>query len=294
MYQLSQTQREILRALIETYDRAKSYVKSRDVARHIGRDEGTVRNIILSLKSLGLVSSKTGPCGGYMPTLKAYEVMRSESLSRDRHEIRIYLDGRSINAWVSSIEILDPLSPEGGRIILRVHGDLSPLTPGSHISLGPPGKTRIILEGKILNVDDNSRQVLLVSTRFASIPSEKVGSVASRSLIMLSPDVSIVEAAKILYTHGIKGAPVTEKGRVVGIFTMTDLARAVIKGDTTSKVSEYMSRKIVSIRDDEELVQAVYLMNKHSVGRLLVINHAGEPIGIVTRTDLLRRIAGFD
>lgn len=52
-------------------------IKSKEVADVINKDEGTVRNIILSLKVLGLIDSKPGPNGGYMPTLKAYEVIKT-------------------------------------------------------------------------------------------------------------------------------------------------------------------------------------------------------------------------
>ena len=75
-YRLTISQREVLEALIRLYEQKRRLIKSKEIAELINRDEGTVRNIILSLKSLGLVESKTGPSGGYMPTLKAYEVMK--------------------------------------------------------------------------------------------------------------------------------------------------------------------------------------------------------------------------
>ncbi len=294
MYQITLTQREILKTLIKLYEHRRSRVKSRDIARHIGKDEGTVRNIMLALKSLGLVSSKTGASGGYVPTLKAYEILRSEERPAERHDVQLLLDNRRIEVWVSSIEILDPLSPEGGRVILRARGRIAALSPGDKVKLDPSGGSRIMLEGKVVSVDPSSGQILVVASRFASIPAESVGSLASQSLIMLSPDARVSEAARILYSHNIKGAPVVEEGRVTGIFTMTDLARAVIRGNLDALVADYMSREVISIREDESLLDAVHLMNKYNVGRLLVVNRRGEPTGIITRTDILRRIACFD
>jgi predicted transcriptional regulator len=61
---LSFTQREILRALVKLYDKTQRLVKSTDIAKELGKDDGTIRNVILSLKSLGLIESKTGPRGG--------------------------------------------------------------------------------------------------------------------------------------------------------------------------------------------------------------------------------------
>jgi len=80
MQNLSSTQREILLALVELYNRQKKMIKSKEVADMISKDEGTVRNIILSLKVLGLVDSKPGPNGGYLPTLKAYEFIKNPTL----------------------------------------------------------------------------------------------------------------------------------------------------------------------------------------------------------------------
>jgi predicted transcriptional regulator len=54
-----------------------------------------------------------------------------------------------------------------------------------------------------------------------------------------------------------------------------------------------MRRHVVTIREDEDIMDAVRLMELHGVGRLIVVNAIGEPRGIVTRTDILKRISAI-
>ncbi len=45
--------------------------------------------------------------------------------------------------------------------------------------------------------------------------------------------------------------------------------------------------------DLDEINRLIELMNKNHIGRLIVVNKLGRAQGIVTRTDLLDKIAGL-
>ena len=47
---LTAVQREVLEALIKLYEKHRRMIKSKEVARVLGKDEGTIRNIIMILK----------------------------------------------------------------------------------------------------------------------------------------------------------------------------------------------------------------------------------------------------
>jgi CBS domain-containing protein len=53
----------------------------------------------------------------------------------------------------------------------------------------------------------------------------KVGTVMSRPLIVVEPDMELEEAAKLMFKLRIKKLPVVEEGRLMGLVTLTDLAR---------------------------------------------------------------------
>lgn len=55
------------------------------------------------------------------------------------------------------------------------------------------------------------------------------------------------------------------------------------------KVSEIMTRRVVSVGPDDTILQAVHLMLKHHVSGLPVVDDEGKLVGIVTEGDFLRR-----
>ena len=54
-----------------------------------------------------------------------------------------------------------------------------------------------------------------------------VGGVMSSAVIVIDPDRSIAEAARIMIDHKIGALPVVEEGRLVGIITESDFVRAM-------------------------------------------------------------------
>jgi predicted transcriptional regulator len=266
MQNLSSTQREILLALVELYNKGKKMIKSKEVADMIGKDEGTVRNIILGLKVLGLVESKPGPNGGYIPTLKAYEFIKNPSIS----------------------PILDKLSLYRGNVETDIR-------PGDPVRLGPTPYSRLVIDGVVINADDSRKEVLIDVKRMISVPKEKVKNIIGRRLITLKPDMTLKEASMILYKEGIRGAPVLGEGeKVLGIITTADIIKAFFEGKYDAKVSDYMKTDVITIRDEEDVLEAIRKMVIYNVGRLLVVDSMQRVIGIVTRTDILKSIAGLE
>ncbi|MGB9785264.1 MAG: CBS domain-containing protein [Fervidicoccaceae archaeon] len=292
MYELSQTQREVLMALITLYEKNKRLVKSVEIAEMIGKDEGTVRNIISSLRSLGLLESKTGPMGGYVPTLKARELIKSTGIV-SYGSLKIKKENKETNITAFSVEILDILNPAGGRAIIKASGNFDEIKEGDIIRIGPTSYNRILIDGEVQHIDRAMGQIAIVIKRLVSIPKESVGDVATKNLITLSPQISLKEASGLLFKEKIRGAPVIDGERIVGIITTTDIAKAFSEGNIKAKVEDYMRRHVVTIREDEDIMDAVRLMELHGVGRLIVVNAIGEPRGIVTRTDILKRISAI-
>ncbi|MGB9726368.1 MAG: CBS domain-containing protein [Fervidicoccaceae archaeon] len=292
MYELSQTQREVLMALITLYEKNKRLVKSVEIAEMIGKDEGTVRNIISSLRSLGLLESKTGPMGGYVPTLKARELIKSTGIV-SYGSLKIKKENKETNITAFSVEILDILNPAGGRAIIKASGNFDEIKEGDIIRIGPTSYNRILIDGEVQHIDRAMGQIAIIIKRLVSIPKESVGDVATKNLITLSPQMSLKEASGLLFKEKIRGAPVIDGERIVGIITTTDIAKAFSEGNIKAKVEDYMRRHVVTIREDEDIMDAVRLMELHGVGRLIVVNAIGEPRGIVTRTDILKRISAI-
>lgn len=295
MQNLSSTQREILLALVELYNKGKKMIKSKEVADMIGKDEGTVRNIILGLKVLGLVESKPGPNGGYIPTLKAYEFIKNPSISPILDKLSLYRGNVETDIKIENIELLDITNPSGNKVILKVTGDLRKIRPGDPVRLGPTPYSRLVIDGVVINADDSRKEVLIDVKRMISVPKEKVKNIIGRRLITLKPDMTLKEASMILYKEGIRGAPVLGEGeKVLGIITTADIIKAFFEGKYDAKVSDYMKTDVITIRDEEDVLEAIRKMVIYNVGRLLVVDSMQRVIGIVTRTDILKSIAGLE
>jgi len=53
----------------------------------------------------------------------------------------------------------------------------------------------------------------------------RVGDIMSKPLIVVSPETDLEEAVRFMITKNVKKLPVVDKGKLVGIVTLTDVAR---------------------------------------------------------------------
>ena len=56
------------------------------------------------------------------------------------------------------------------------------------------------------------------------------------------------------------------------------------------RVSEVMTRDVVTANEDTTYEEIVDLLRRHRVSALPVVNHVGHVLGVVSETDLLRRL----
>lgn len=122
----------------------------------------------------------------------------------------------------------------------------------------------------------------------------KVGQMMTSPVKTVKPEVSLVEAAKMMI-EGRVGALVVEMGpQEWGMITEKDIVKAVMNGGSvvdSSKVADFMTKKIVSVEPELPLVEASVLMRKEGVRRLPVVS-GGQMVGIVTETDLSMSLRG--
>jgi len=61
---------------------------------------------------------------------------------------------------------------------------------------------------------------------------------------------------------------------------------------TYPRVDEYMSTPVVVVRPSDNLAHVRNLMVRYRIGRIVVVDDAGKPIGMVTKTDFLKLASG--
>lgn len=112
----------------------------------------------------------------------------------------------------------------------------------------------------------------------------------TKKVVTIESSKSVFEAARMLAERGVGSLVVVEQGKPVGIVTDRDvLTRAVVKGLDLKKVSvcEIMSKPLITVRPESSILEAIALMDKHSIRRIPVVR-GEEIVGIITSSDVGR------
>ena len=104
------------------------------------------------------------------------------------------------------------------------------------------------------------------------------------------PTTLITEAQRVLLRYGHSGLSVVDSdGHLIGIISRRDIDLALHHGFGHAPVKGYMTTRVKTIAPSTNLPTIQALMVTHDIGRLPVVE-AGQLLGIVTRTDVLRRL----
>ncbi|MDD4595052.1 MAG: CBS domain-containing protein, partial [Methanobacteriaceae archaeon] len=135
--------------------------------------------------------------------------------------------------------------------------------------------------------------ILLDTTTIRSIPKNAIEDIATTNLISLKSQDSIREAAKILTMNDIEGAPIIENNCAIGMLTLTDIVESLAENRENLKVQDIMSNEVITVNSKMKIANAVEIMYKKHVGRLILVDEDKIPTGIVTRTDLIEQITNL-
>jgi len=134
----------------------------------------------------------------------------------------------------------------------------------------------------------------------------------SAKLITLDPATPLRDAAQTILDNRVSGAPVVSKGVLVGVLSRTDLmykagglrslhvsgqgARSTRYMENTKRllkmqadsVSDAMTAKVISVTPQATMQDAAAIMLRRKHNRLMVANEAGELVGMITASDVVR------
>ncbi|HEX59317.1 MAG TPA: CBS domain-containing protein, partial [Methanomicrobia archaeon] len=74
---------------------------------------------------------------------------------------------------------------------------------------------------------------------------EQLALLMRRDPVTISPDASIVEAAKLLIEYDIRRLPVVVGKKLVGIITVADIVREIAKLGIKEPIERYMRRELL-------------------------------------------------
>jgi IMP dehydrogenase len=103
--------------------------------------------------------------------------------------------------------------------------------------------------------------------------------------ITVAPQMSVREVMEITRSRHISGLPVLDNGKVVGIVTNRDLR---FETNLDQPVANVMTPKarLVTVKEGTTREEALNLLHKHRLERVLVVNDAFELRGLITVKDI--------
>ena len=111
----------------------------------------------------------------------------------------------------------------------------------------------------------------------------------TKKVIVINPDTTIKDAAKIMSQYRVGSIVVLEDEKLVGIITELDIIWKVVAGELdpkTTLVRDVMSKNVVTINADQTLEDATDVMVENKIKKLPVIE-GNKIIGIITATDII-------
>ncbi len=102
--------------------------------------------------------------------------------------------------------------------------------------------------------------------------------------VTISPDATLGDLRELKKRTGFSGIPVVEKnGKVVGIVTNRDTRFA---DDLNEKIANLMTRNVVTAQMEMDPGEARRLLHKHRIERLVIVDHDGRCLGLLTVKDM--------
>lgn len=125
-----------------------------------------------------------------------------------------------------------------------------------------------------------------------SLMSARVGEAYLRKPFFVDGGTDIVSLCRMLAERGIGEALVRDDDRL-GIFTTTNLRDALLRPEPPAEVAvrELATFGPVSVSVDDELHEALILMLRHRIHRVVVVD-GDEVVGVLSQLDLMGFVAG--
>lgn len=120
---------------------------------------------------------------------------------------------------------------------------------------------------------------------------EKVENVMSYSQVALPQEASLNEAIALMVQFKLPAVVVVQGGKPVGILTERDMVR-LGRGDAKGnmRLHEAMTSPVTSVTPERSIYFAIELMRKQVIRTLVVVDHAGFFLGVLTEHDVVKKI----
>ncbi len=120
----------------------------------------------------------------------------------------------------------------------------------------------------------------------------RVCELMTADVITISKDAKLIDVIEKLANYNISSIVVAEGSVPIGIITERDIARIVISEQALNDtpVSKFMSYNPVMVYKNADIITALDIMERNRIRRLIVTDRNEKLTGIVTYSDILRKL----
>ncbi len=113
-----------------------------------------------------------------------------------------------------------------------------------------------------------------------------------RQVATLASTIAISDAIQVFAGSNQRGFPIVDGGKLVGILTQSDLAKADLQLLSHASISTLMTRSVIVLNPQDPLASVLHLLDRHQIRQLPVVD-GHKLVGIVTRADIIRTEAAL-
>jgi len=112
----------------------------------------------------------------------------------------------------------------------------------------------------------------------------KIKEIMSKKLITCDPDDNILFVSNLMNAWDVGFILIMEKDKLYGVVTDRDLVCDM--ANQLSQIKSYASKKVITINEDKDVIDALKLMKKHKIKRLVITNNK-DITGVLSISDIL-------
>lgn len=120
-----------------------------------------------------------------------------------------------------------------------------------------------------------------------TFPARPVSAEMTATVVTISPETPIADAARTMCEKHIHRLFVTHDGVPIGVLSTTDLMRAIEDKQLRYPVGDYMSSPVFTIRDNEPLGEALKRLDRGHASGIVVVEDSW-PVGIFSKVQALQ------
>lgn len=127
--------------------------------------------------------------------------------------------------------------------VLKIDADATVKEAVDMMNRNEVGSLIITDDGKVSGIVTERDVLVRVVGESKDANKTKVSEIMSKPVITVGPDMYVEDAAKLMFKRNMKKLPIEKKGQVIGIITLTDVARVASMEPQIAKVIDDLKNK---------------------------------------------------